>query len=146
MIQIIRPGGAKTIASGTFNRWFEPLAFGGPRPFGANSSLHSTFPIDVTETNSTVNIIAEIPGFNKSNIRVEIEDNKLQIEAIADESIKNKDDEYLLQERQVGSLKRTLKLPIEIDSANSSSSYKNGILEITLPKEEKAQLKQITVD
>ena len=151
MIQLARSNRSGTVATRAFDRWFEPLTFNGTKvlkgyPFGTDFVSGNTFPIDVNETDSTLTITAELPGIKKSDIRIEIEDNKLQIEASIDDNVKNEDKGYLLRERRVGSFKRTLKLPVDVDTANSSSDYNNGILEITLPKEETAKPKQIPVN
>ena len=151
MMQLARSSRAGTVATRAFDRWFEPLIFNGTRvqkhyPLGTNLVSDNTFPIDVTETDGTLSVTAELPGINKSDIRIEIEDNYLQIEASIDDKLKDEDEGYLLRERRTGSFKRTLKLPVEVDTANSSSDYKNGILKITLPKEETAKSKQIPVN
>ena len=151
MMQLARPSRAGTVATRAFDRWFEPLIFNGTRvqkhyPFDTNLVSGNTFPVDVSETDGTLTVTAELPGIDKSNIQIEIENNNLQIEANIDDKLENEDEGYLLRERRTGSLKRILKLPVEVDTANSSSDYNNGILEITLPKKETAKSKQIPVN
>ena len=151
MIQLVRSSGTKALPTKTFDHWFDPFAYSSPRvqkyhPFGTRLVSENTFPIDVTETDSVITVTAELAGIDKSDIRIEIEDNNLQIEASIDDKLKDEDEGYLLRERRTGSFKRTLKLPVEVDTANSSSGYNNGILEITLPKEETAKSKQIPVN
>ena len=95
------------------------------------------FRTDVREVENAYILEAELPGFSKEDIKAEIKDGYLTISA-EHRSEKDKKDEnsnYIRRERTYGSYTRTFDLS-GIKSDGISASYKDGILSLTLPKEE----------
>ena len=57
-----------------------------------------------------------------------------------------KTNDFVRAERSYGSFRRSVELPAEVDSAKAKATYKNGVLELTLPKKEEAKRKQSRID
>ncbi len=103
-------------------------------------------PVDIKETASGYAISAEIPGYKESEINLYVENHVLTLEGKKEEKKDEKDGKkYLVRERVVRDFKRSFTLPEDADEEKVSASFKNGVLEIDLPKTEKAQPKRIEV-
>lgn len=100
--------------------------------------------VDIREDKENYTINAEIPGFDEKDISVFVEKHVLTIEGKKEEE-KADDRKYLVKERAVRNFSRSFTLPDDLDEEKVSASFKNGVLEITLPKTEKAQPKRIEV-
>lgn len=89
---------------------------------------------------------AELPGFEKEDIKLRIESGQLVVSAFHKEEKEDKKDKYLHKERYYGSYERRFDLE-GINPDNIKAAYKNGVLELTLPKAagEKAPVKQIEI-
>lgn len=102
---------------------------------------------DVVEKDDHYEVVADIPGVDKDDIKVDYEDGTLQISAtrheIKDHS--DKDGNILQSERSFGSVGRSYYLP-NVDREKVSAKYKNGVLHITLPKAEIAKKSSIKIE
>ena len=96
-----------------------------------------TFRTDVREIENAYLLEAELPGFNREDIKAEIKDGYLTIHAEhkSDTDRKDENNNYIRKERTYGSYTRRFDLS-GIKSDGISASYKDGILTLTLPKEE----------
>ncbi len=91
--------------------------------------------VDVEETKDNFVLMADMPGFDKEDIHVSFHDGQLTIKAEhKEESEKQEKGEQVLKERRYGSYYRTLHFGNNIAEHDISASYKNGVLELTLPK------------
>lgn len=81
--------------------------------------------VDVVNTDGEVKVVAELPGVNKKDIKLHVLDDILTI------SVNTPDHKYY----------KEIKLPTEVKPKNAKTSYKNGVLEVTLQKTEKRQAK-----
>lgn len=102
--------------------------------------------IDVYNTPDSYIIKADLPGMKRENIDVAVEGDILVLKGEKKEEKEEKGKDFLKRERMIGSFSRTLKLPGEVDAEKIAASYKDGVLEINLPKKEEAKPKQIKVD
>jgi HSP20 family protein len=129
-------------------RWFEE-AF--RRPFYAPSWMPKfklpefgmSYPtVDIFEDGNDVIVKAELPGMKKEDIDVNISDDVITIsgEKKSEEKVNKKD--YYRLERSYGSFTRTLRLPAETLTEKAKASFKNGILEVRMPKTEAALQKK----
>lgn len=102
--------------------------------------------VDIRETDNSYEIKADLPGVKKEDISIDIGDNTLTIsgERKFEEQEKKKD--YIRIERSYGSFSRSFALPQNVDSAKIKAKYKEGILDLTLPKKEEAKPKKINID
>ncbi|MDD2574979.1 MAG: Hsp20/alpha crystallin family protein [Acholeplasmataceae bacterium] len=93
---------------------------------------------DITETENSYKLAVELPGYDKDDIKVSIEDGYLLIEAETkiENDTKENDDKFLRRERYYGSMKRSYYVGnVEIDEINGS--FDKGILYLEVPKEVK---------
>lgn len=104
------------------------------------------FPVDVIDEDEIIRVVAELPGFNKGDIEITVENGYLVIRAERKEEEKEVGRGYLKQERKYGELKRRVSLPAEIKLDGTKASYNNGILEVTLPKAEVTKKKKIDIE
>lgn len=98
---------------------------------------------DVYEKKGNVFIELDVPGYDKEDIKIDIEDGILTIEATKKDEVEENDEErnYFRKERIYGSFKRQFNIGnIEEDKINAK--FKNGVLEISFPKEEKKETKK----
>lgn len=94
--------------------------------------------VDIYEDEASVTLKAEMPGMGKDEIDVQIADNAVTIagEKKTEEKVERKD--YYRMERSYGSFKRVLPLPAEVDAEKVKASFKDGILELKMPKAREA--------
>lgn len=101
--------------------------------------------VDVFEEKDDIVIKAELPGITKDNIEVNLTDHMLTIKGEKKKEEEIKEENYYRAERAYGSFVRTLELPKDVHSDKIKASFKNGILEVRLPKTEEAKTKEIKV-
>jgi len=101
--------------------------------------------VDIQETENDIMMSFEIPGMEKENIKVSIENDILTISGDRNLRHEEKDDNYIRTEIRSGSFCRSFSLPKGVDSRKIEASYKNGILKVKLLKAEEAKPKQIEV-
>ncbi len=106
--------------------------------------------IDIAETDKEVIATAEMPGLEKENIKINLTEDRLEISAETKQEEEKKEKEkekgYVYRERRSGSYYRAITLPSPVDPNNAQASYKNGILEIKMPKTEVKEKKEIKVE
>lgn len=93
---------------------------------------------DVKEEDSRYVMETELPGYNKEDIKIDIDGSVLTLSAEHSENKEDKDSEgkYLRRERTFGSYRRSFDIS-GVDADNISAEYKNGVLTLTLPKKSK---------
>ncbi|MDH4133335.1 MAG: Hsp20/alpha crystallin family protein [Gammaproteobacteria bacterium] len=102
--------------------------------------------IDVVERDQEFLVKAELPGIKKEDIDVSLENGVLTITAESkSESEEKEGDRVIRQERRYGKYVRSLRLGKEVDDKKVKANYKDGILELTLPKAEEVKPKKINV-
>lgn len=101
--------------------------------------------VDIKETDDGVLVSVEIPGMEQKDIKLTVRENVLSLrgEKKREEEVKNTD--YLVSERTFGGFERSFTLPTNIQADKVTAVYKNGVLNITLPKAEEAKPKEISV-
>ncbi len=97
--------------------------------------------VDVLETEKAFEIQVAAPGLQKEDFNIELNDNFLTISGERKLTNEKKDQTFHSIETQYGSFSRSFSLPENVDSAKINAKYNNGILELTLPKDEKKALK-----
>lgn len=101
--------------------------------------------IDVIEAKDQIRIKAEIPGLNKEDIHVSVEDRTLVITGEKKREERKEEEGVVRTERVYGSFYRSIRLPETVNAEAVQAHYKNGVLELTLNKKEEAKPKQIAV-
>lgn len=103
--------------------------------------------IDVSETDNEYLIRAEIPGVKKEDVNVSVQDGMLTINAESKyEDEEKKDGRLIRQERRYGKYVRSMRLGKDVDSGEVKAEYKDGVLELRLPKAEEVKPKKIAID
>lgn len=102
--------------------------------------------IDVIETEKAVIATAEMPGLEKKDIKINITDDRLEISAETSSEEKKEEKGYVYRERSSASYYRAISLPSPVNPDEAKASYKNGVLEITMPKTEIKEKKQIDIE
>ena len=90
--------------------------------------------VDVKETDSSFLISADIPGLTKKDINIEVSDDVLSITGERTEDKIEDSDRYHYRERSRGTFTRSFNLPESVDEKKISANFKDGILNIELPK------------
>ncbi len=102
--------------------------------FGFSFSENFNPRIDISEDEKTYNVIAEIPGVKKDNIKITLQDNILTIEGEKKKEEEKSEKNYYRSERIYGSFKRSFTLPSQVDSEKVNAKYEDGTLRIVLNK------------
>ncbi|UCD48231.1 MAG: Hsp20/alpha crystallin family protein [Deltaproteobacteria bacterium] len=102
--------------------------------------------VDIYESNDSVVVKAELPGVEKDQISVEVKDGILSLRGERKFEKEVKEESYHRIERSYGSFQRSFSLPVSVDQEKVTAQFKNGVLEVTLPKKEQAKPKQIQVN
>ncbi len=102
--------------------------------------------VDIVEDNDKIILTAEIPGIDKKNVKINLQNSILTIEGEKKRSLEKKKDDYYRSERCYGKFCRTFSLSSEIESDKIKADFKNGILTITMPKSEKVKPRQIEIN
>lgn len=125
------------------NRIFEPFA---RFATGDEDLVSGTWvpPVDVAETQDTILVRAEVPGMKQSGINIEFENGLLTIRGER-EIEKIEGATWHRVERVYGNFSRSFTLPRTVDPEKISATYRDGVLEIVVPKREEAKPKQIRV-
>lgn len=133
------------------NRMFDEFF---QRPFGLSSifnerELGGGFApqLDVTETEKSVIISAELPGLEPEDIDISLDRDVLTISGEKRAESEEKGARYYRVERSYGSFSRSISLPSEIEAEKIEATFKRGVLKVNLPKtkEAKEQEKHITI-
>lgn len=105
------------------------------RLFGAPGTVRTDFRTDIKDAGENYVLQAELPGFAKEDIKLDVKDGILTISAQHDENKEEKDEKtgYIRRERRYGSFCRSFDIT-GVDDEHITASYQNGILELNLPK------------
>jgi len=102
--------------------------------------------VDVAEKNGAYKVTAELAGVKKDDIKLAVDGAQVTLEAeVKQEKEASQDERLLHTERTYGKVTRSFTLPQEIDEAKVEAKFRDGVLELTLPKKAAAQRKQIAI-
>jgi HSP20 family protein len=102
-------------------------------------------PVDIYETGDVIVMKAELAGLNKSDVSIEIKESTLILRGERKFEKDIKEENYHRIERSYGSFSRTFSLPQTVDSSKVTATFKDGLLEIVIPKIKEARPKQIEI-
>jgi HSP20 family protein len=101
--------------------------------------------VDVEDREKDYRITADLPGFNKQEVNIEVSDDSVMIHAKKNMSEEEKQKNYVRKERMAQTFYRRIDLSQKIKSDDAKASLNNGILEIILPKKEPKETKKLTI-
>ncbi len=102
--------------------------------FGDMASDFPQFRTDILDKGDKYVLEAELPGFSKEDIKIDIQNDRLVVSAEHSENSEDKKDNYIRKERRYGSFSRSFDISA-IKADEITAEYKNGILELNLPKQ-----------
>ncbi|MEW6739420.1 MAG: Hsp20/alpha crystallin family protein [Nitrospirota bacterium] len=102
--------------------------------------------IEMYDRKNEIVVKAELPGVAKEDIDLTITKDSLTLKGETTKEEEVKEEDYYAAEISYGSFTRTIALPAEVDSEKAKASFKNGVLEIVLPKREEAKPKEIKIE
>jgi len=124
-----------------FDEPFAGVLRGGALPAGEWKPL-----MDVVETKDGIALKVDVPGIKQEDINISLEDSTLTVKGERKHESEVSEDGYARFERSYGSFQRSVILPPTVDVDRVKATYKDGVLEIQLPKKEEARPKAIRVE
>ena len=115
------------------------------RDTAANQEHEWTPAVDIHEEDSCYMLTADIPGVNRKDVEISLEDGVLTVKGERKSEAEVTEEGYRRRERIQGTFVRQFNLPDTIDTANISAKAEDGVLTIAIPKQEKPEPKKITV-
>ena len=101
--------------------------------------------LDVVEEKDNFLVRVDLPGLTKADVSVTIQDNFLTVKGERKHEVEKKEANYYHHERIHGQFIRTIELPARVAAGQVLANFKDGVLQITLPKSEEAKPKEISV-
>ena len=101
--------------------------------------------VDIIDKGKKLVVRAEVPGFNKDDIDVQVTDNSVTLRGTMKQESKKEEGDYFQSETRQSSFARSLALPAEVDSKNAKAKFRNGMLVIRLPKRKTAKQNKVEV-
>jgi HSP20 family protein len=117
------------------------------RPFaGMPEAAEPKMKLDVKEDEKAYTVRADIPGVKKEDIQIEVDANAVTVRAeMKQEKEEKKDEKVIYSERSYGMVSRSFSLPSEVDASGAKAEYKDGVLNLVLPKKANAQARRLSV-
>jgi HSP20 family protein len=101
--------------------------------------------VDISETDAAYLVKGEIPGVKKEDVKVTIQDGMLTIQGERKQEKEEKGKKFHRIERSYGSFARSFRVPDDADESKVKAEFKDGMINVTLPKSAKAKAKAIEV-
>lgn len=102
--------------------------------------------VDVSETDNEIIVKASVPGVEKKDLNITITENSITIKGEVKKEKEEKKKNYYRQEISYGAFSRTIPLPVEVKTEEAKANLRDGMLEIVIPKSEKAKVKEIKIN
>ncbi|MCB1057070.1 MAG: Hsp20/alpha crystallin family protein [Acidobacteria bacterium] len=119
------------------------------RPWNVDDSGLSDYgwapPVDIRETEDAYLVNAELPGMKKEDVQITLENNVLTVGGERRFEGDEKDQGFHRRERAYGKFLRSFALPKRVDSEKIAAKFRDGVLEISVPKMAEARPRQITI-
>lgn len=126
--------------------WMRPFRWEWPALGGMNYPSGKFPRVDIIDRDEEVVVRAEVPGVQKKDLDVSVTDNTVCIKGSTRREEKEERGEYFRSELTTGSFSRTLALPGTVDSARAKATFKEGVLELVIPKIEESKRHSIKVE
>jgi HSP20 family protein len=130
------------LVASMFQDFLAPLAQGGRRLDDGLAMPR----LDLSETEKTFEVQAELPGVNKEDIKVSIDGQRVTIEGECRQANEQRQGEQVVySERSTRRYQRSFALPSEVDDTKAEARLENGILMLTLPKRQGSEARRVTI-
>jgi HSP20 family protein len=126
-------------------RWMNQLAGGVAAPAGNGQSSTWLPAVDVWETDAELVLSFDLPGIPEDKIAVELDDNILTVTGERERTQEHSSDRFYRFERRFGQFSRSVTLPTGVKEDDIKAEYKDGVLEIRVPKPDEQKPKRIQI-
>ena len=123
-------------------RWMSQIAGGQPGNGNGGTWLPA---VDVWETDTELMLSFDLPGIEEDQVSVELDDNILTVSGTRERKTEQTGDRFYRYERRFGNFSRSVTLPTGVDEEKITADFKNGVLEIHVPKPEEQKPRRIQV-
>lgn len=127
------------------NRLMHEFFHGGHRDKPTSKQSVWTPAVDLSEGDQEFTLTADLPGFSKDDVQVELKDNRLTLKGERKRETEVQEKQYRRVERVYGTFERSFKLPAVVDADKAQATFKDGVLKLTLPKAEAAKSKPVSI-
>ena len=100
--------------------------------------------VDVLDLGDALQVVADMPGVNKDDIEINLTPERIEISAESSTETERKDEDYTYRERGYASYRRMLDLPTDVLPDKAEATFKNGVLEVKIPKKEPTEVEKKT--
>lgn len=152
----LRPAGAMANPWDEMERWFgdffrhgwmRPFEMDWPRRFDLAAPFAGGTPkVDMLDREAEIVVRAELPGVGKDDLEVTVTDHSVTIRAQTRHEEKKEEEKYYRHEMSRGEYQRILALPVAVNDDKATATFKDGVLELTLPKMEKTRQRKVVVE
>lgn len=101
--------------------------------------------MDLLESDDNYHLEVDLPGIEKSDVSITVDDNRLSIRGERQKETKMEDKNAVRMERSFGTFYRSLRLPKTVMEDEIKASFKNGVLSLDIPKTEKSKPREIEI-
>jgi len=110
-------------------------------------AIRGEFRVDVSDHDDEIVIVADLPGCEKENVRIQLLDPQT-LEIATRQSTEKQDEQenYYMRERMYGSMRRLVRLPVDVTEDGAQATFKNGVLEVHLKKTETPSMRAIQIE
>lgn len=126
--------------------WFSPMRLDLPEWTHRGIMEWKTPKVDVIERDNEILVRAEIAGIDKEDLDVSLTENAITIRGCTSEEKKEEQGDFIRHETMKGEFERTLSLPAKVDGSKAESTYRDGMLEVTVPKLELTRRHKVKVN
>jgi HSP20 family molecular chaperone IbpA len=100
--------------------------------------------VDILDLGNALQVVADMPGVRKEDIELNLKPERVEISAESSTETERKEEDYTYRERGYASYRRVIDLPADGLPDKAEASFKNGVLEVNLPKKEPTELEKTT--
>jgi len=126
---------------------FDEFGFGRLAPRGFDQMAAWTPQVEVRQRDKEFVVRADLPGINKDNVKVELRDDSIVLRGERQEERKEEREGFLRTERSYGSFYREIPLPPGVDTSKATATFRDGVLEITMPSSEgEGRVRQLEIE
>jgi HSP20 family protein len=144
MLRRTRPTEPRSVLS-EWDRLFDEMFGWWPSRMDSDGSLEWAPRVDVREEKDRYTVDFELPGLEKENIQVTMENGVLNVTGERQHEADSKDEQTVRRERSYGKFSRCLRFPDDVDSEKIEAGFKNGVLRVAIPKKEEAKPRTIEI-
>lgn len=122
--------------------WMHPFWREMPTPFAGRMAPRT----DIIKRDHEIIVRMQLPGVDKKDVDVSISDNTVTIKGQTSHEEKEEHGDYYRRECSSGSFSRSFTLPSDVDGTKAKATFKNGVLELTIPKNEESKQHRIRIE